>query len=174
MKKIATIKFIGASLAIIGILFLSIVPVLATDGVPTSGLLKGVPCAGTGQVVPPIAGQPGSTYKAAPICGLCDMIRVAVNLSDMIVSVSGAIAVLIFVYAGIMYLMVGIKPEYAAKAKGAITAALIGLVFIFGGYALINFTIMTLLGGDSNMGNLYSITGQSGSWGVCATPPAKK
>lgn len=146
--------------------FFSVAPVMAA--VPTSGLLKGVPCAGTGDVVPPIPGQAGSTFKAAPTCGLCDMIRVAVNLSDMIVSVSGAIAVLIFVYAGIMYLMVGVKPDYAAKAKGAVSAALIGLVFIFGGYALINFTIMTLLGGDGNI--LYSITGQTGSWGVCANP----
>lgn len=165
-------KSLIVSLMLGGILFFSVAPVFAK--VPESGILKGVPCAGTGEQISGVPGQLGSTYLEAPKCGLCDMIRVAVNLSDMIVSVSGAIAVLIFVYAGIMYLMVGIKPDYAAKAKGAVSAALIGLVFIFGGYALINFLIMSLIGGDSNMGNLYSITGQTGSWGVCADPQVKK
>lgn len=169
MTLIKFIKSLSVGLIIFGVLAFSVVPVLAAN-VPTTGLLKGVTCAGSGSSKS-VPGQVGSTYLASEPCGLCDIIKVVVNLSDMIISVSGAVAVLIFVYAGIMYLMVGIKPDYAAKAKGAVSAALIGLVFIFGGYAMINFLIISLVGGDSNMNGLYALTGQHGTWGVCADPP---
>jgi len=159
---------ISLILALAGLILIMAGPVLADA--PSSGILKGVECAGSGAPVD-FGGENTSVYKAAKICDLCDFVQVAVNVSDLIISISGVLAILIFIYAGLMYLTVSVKPDNAAKAKSAISAAVIGLVLIFGAYAIINFVLMTFVGGESNMNLLYEMTGQgSEGWGVCKPP----
>lgn len=84
----------------------------------------------------------------------------------MIVAFSGAVAILIFIYAGIMYLTASFNQGNLEKAKSSIKAALIGLAFIFGAYTIVNFLILTLVGGK--ISNLSSVTGISEGWGVCS------
>ena len=134
-------------------------------------ILKGVPCANVGaETATNVPGQNGSGYTAAPLCTLCDFVRIFVNASNFLVSISGAVAILIFIYAGLMYLTVSFNPANLEKAKSSVKAAIIGLAFIFGGYTIVNFVLFTIVGGDRNMTRLYSdITGQT-SWGVCKVP----
>ncbi len=132
--------------------------------VPTTGIMAGVKCAGSGAVSG--VGQNSSVYNQAESCGLCDFVLIFINVANMIVALSGAMAVLMFVYAGVMYLTASMKPENANKAKDAIKATFIGLVIVFGAYTLINFIVITFIGGTQNMSALSSIT-KMGAWGVC-------
>gem|GEM_PF-5104709 len=134
---------------------------------PTSGIFKGVECADSSGD-PVKFGDKNTSYSAAKLCNPCDFVQVAVNVSNLIVGISGTLAILIFIYAGLMYLTASVKADNATKAKAAISAAVVGLVLIFGAYAIINFVLMTFVGGEEGMGVLYRITGQE-SWGVCST-----
>lgn len=152
------------ALAIVAILVL---PLAVIAEAPTSGVLKGVKCAA------PFSGSVGTGQTAGSIglCGPCDLVMVLVNASDMMVGLSGSIAVLMFVYAGILYLTAGYKPENAGKAKSAATYAIIGIVIIFGAYTIVNVVLRTI-GGVSNAGNFNktytAITGKPlEQWGVC-------
>jgi cytochrome bd-type quinol oxidase subunit 2 len=93
-----------------------------------------------------------------PVCGLCDFIQVFVNISDMILVASGVVGFLLFIYAGILYLLVPYKPDYVSKAKTMITSVVIGLVIVFGAYTIVSFTLKTI--------------GYGGAWSVCSETPS--
>lgn len=136
-------------------------------------LLEGVKCAVGGAQAPAnVPGQPASTEFIASVpCGLCDFIQVFVNAANMLVAFSGAIAILMFIYAGILYLSTSFKPEYGKQAKEIMKTTIIGLAFIFGAYTIMNFVILTLVGGTPGLSVLggKTLTNQgSRGWGVCA------
>jgi hypothetical protein len=129
-------------------------PVLAA-----SGLLKGISCITNGN------------------CNLCDLIQILVNASNLIVAFSGALALLMFVYAGVLMIISYAYPAGIAKAKDTIKYALIGLFFIFAGYTIINFVLMSF-GGDASMGGIarsyQAVTNKPvQQWGVCQIPGSK-
>lgn len=63
----------------------------------------------------------------------------------------GLIAVLIVIYAGILYLTAAGEEEKTGKAKKAITFAVIGLIIVIGSFAFVN-TVITGLGGAGTSG----------------------
>jgi hypothetical protein len=179
MKKIFVTTFILALLLPVGIFCFSS-PAQASGSVCPDSLclLKDVKCAtrGTTGKLSGASAYSGS-FEVAETCTLCDAVHVLVNASNLIVAISGALAVLMFVYAGLMMIMSYVKPAYIAQAKETIKYAIIGLAIIFGGYTVINFSLMAL-GGETNMGPLAgaykTVTGKDvGSWGVCQEPTAK-
>lgn len=146
--------------------FLTASQTLAADGL-AGAVLKGVGCAGSKEFTDP---GTGNTYQIAGDCTPCDLVRVAVNVSDLFVAFSGLIMLLIFIYAGILMILSYANPGFLKQAKEAIKYGLIGLVLIFGAYTFVNFLLSALYGGvgDSSAVNsvISSMTGQS-SWGVC-------
>lgn len=109
------------------------------------------------------------TVTDANTCTPCDLIRVVVNGTNMFMSLSGVLALLMFIYAGILMATSYINPAGIQRAKDMMKYAVFGIVIIFLAYTIINTVIMSFYGGQSDFGPLYSITGQS-SWGVCAFP----
>jgi hypothetical protein len=65
----------------------------------------------------------------------------ATRLITAALGVSGVLALLAFIYGGIMYLLAGVNPEYVKKGKEAMKWAVIGLLVIFSSYAVINFIL---------------------------------
>ena len=65
----------------------------------------------------------------------------ATRLITAAFGVSGVLALLAFIYGGIMYLLAGVNPEYVKKGKEAMKWAVIGLLVIFSSYAVINFIL---------------------------------
>lgn len=159
MKKTFATIFVFVLLLQAGTFF------LATPASAALSLLDGVPC----------AHQPNTPYPlASNDCGLCDAIHVLVNASNMIIAFSGALAMIMFMYAGIMMIIYYAHPAGLAKAKDTIKWTIIGLLVIFSGYTVINFTLMTF-GGDVNMGAIASsyqkVTDKTiQQWGVCQNP----
>lgn len=177
VSKLKLIRSISLALALAAALF-SAAPVWAVTGadILNGTILEGVECARIGAETPTsVAGQSGTKYNVAPQCNICDFVQVFVNASNLIVRVSGAIAILIFVYAGLMYLTISFSPGNLEKAKNSLKAAIIGLAFIFGAYTIMNFIIIAFVGGESSMGGFYSMVGkQQQNWGVCETSSFNK
>lgn len=57
---------------------------------------------------------------------------------QILTGVSGSIALLMFVWGGVVWLTSGGSPEKVQKGKKVFTWASIGLLIIFGSYALVN------------------------------------
>ncbi len=144
--------YLGIFLALMS--FSAAVPALAT-----TFILQGVPC----------ARQPGDTGATSQQCGLCDLIHVVVNATNLMLGLSSVIALLMFIYAGIRMATSYVNPAFIQKAKDTMKYAVMGIFLIFFAYTMVNTIIMIFYGGDETMGPLYRITGQGSSWGVCVS-----
>lgn len=85
--------------------------------------------------------------KVGALCqlGVSDLVSKAISIVLFIAFVA---ALLYLIYGGIRWIMSGGDKEATGKAKGTVTAALIGLAIVLGSWILINL-ILTLFGGGS-------------------------
>lgn len=115
MKKIFLISFIALTLF------------LTFGQVQAAGL---VPCGGYGE----------------PSCTFCHFFEMINNIiRDVLFKFVPAIAALMLVVGGILFLFAGVNPEALNQAKGIMTSVVIGLVIILGAWIIIN-TILTQIG----------------------------
>jgi hypothetical protein len=77
-------------------------------------------------------------------CSLNDFIRLLVNIFDFILGITGSLALLVFVYGGILFLFSGGNSDQIEKGKKALTGAVIGLAIIFASYVIVHFTAEAL------------------------------
>lgn len=145
---------------------------LASIAMPVNAmtyLLANVPCAQKST-----QGGAQETVTDANTCTPCDLIRVVVNGTNMFVALSGVLALLMFIYAGILMATSYINPAGIQRAKDMMKYTVFGIFIIFLAYTIINTVIMSFYGGKSDFGPLYKVTGQT-SWGLCTTNvPATK
>jgi heme/copper-type cytochrome/quinol oxidase subunit 2 len=69
-------------------------------------------------------------------------VKELVGITNMIVSFVGPVAILMLIVAAIMYLAAGGKDENMQKAKRIIVATVIGIVIIYGAFALVNTVVL--------------------------------
>lgn len=79
-------------------------------------------------------------------CGFNDFILLGVNLTKMILGLVGSLALLFFIYGGIMFMLAGGKSEMIDKGKKIITNAVIGVAIVLGAWIIVNFAIAALTG----------------------------
>jgi hypothetical protein len=75
-------------------------------------------------------------------CGsyeLNDFANLAVIASQWILGIVGSLALLMFVYGGVMFLISAGNSEKVTQAKGIILGAVIGIVIVFTSYMIIGF-----------------------------------
>jgi|GEM_PF-932894 len=63
-------------------------------------------------------------------CNLSSVERIAVNVTQIILGIAGSIALLAFVYGGILYMTSGGEPAKVQKATTALKTAVIGIAII--------------------------------------------
>ena len=68
------------------------------------------------------------------------------NIIKALLGLSGSIALLMFVWGGIQWLISGGKPEMIKKGKDTIIWAFLGLVVIFTAYTLVSVVVKALAG----------------------------
>lgn len=102
----------------------------------------------------PIVPQ-GDAYESGDY-ELNDIMRMGLNVVDIILGVVGSLALLMFVYGGIMMLISAGNSDKVSKAKGIIIAAVIGLGIVFASYLIIEFVMGAL--GVNWQGNTAPIT----------------
>lgn len=105
------------------------------------------------------------------ICGFNDFILLGVNLTKLILGMVGSLALLFFVYGGIMFLLAGGKAEMIEKGKKIITNAVIGVALVLGAWIIVNFAIAALTGTPLDQVKIFGTQDWWKTPGV-ATPPA--
>jgi hypothetical protein len=77
--------------------------------------------------------------------GVNDFLILGVTITQLILGVVGALALLAFVVGGLMFLLSGGNKGLVDKGKSTIVAAVVGLVIVFASYTIVRFAA-TLLG----------------------------
>lgn len=85
--------------------------------------------------------------------GLNDFVQIFVNYYQRIFGLVGSIALLMFIYGGVMFLISGGSSEKVTQAKQIIISAIIGLIIIFASYAIIDlvFTVLEVPNAENRM-----------------------
>ncbi len=81
-------------------------------------------------------------------CEISDILQVMVNIITLILSISGSLALLMFVYGGFLWLISGGNAARVEQGKQILVGALIGLVIIFTSYSLITIVISLIRTGQ--------------------------
>lgn len=84
-------------------------------------------------------------------------ISLGIAIAEVILGITGSLALLMFVWGGTLLLFYGYDPKNVQKGKDAIKNAIIGLVIIFTSYMIVQFVIKSL-GGE--LDNNYAAEGQ--------------
>ncbi len=79
-------------------------------------------------------------------CQLDDILQLFVNVSVVILAISGSVVLLMFVWGGLQWILSQGNPSMIESGKNTMVNAAIGLVIIFGSYAMINILISVVTG----------------------------
>ncbi len=77
-------------------------------------------------------------------CGLPELLQVGINLARIILALSGALALIMFIYGGFIWLTAAGSSERVDKGRKILIGAVIGLIIIFGAVTIVNFAQKTL------------------------------
>lgn len=105
-----------------------------------------------GQGIVPSATGKSCAGGDATYCGnyeLNDFISLAINVSKWILGIVGSLALVMFIYGGVLFLISGGGSEKISQAKKIIVAAVIGLIIVFASFLIIKF-VMGSMGLDWN------------------------
>jgi hypothetical protein len=108
--------------------------------------------------------QDTCTCRATGQCSLGDIMQIFVNISVVILGLSGSLVLVMFVYGGLMWILSHGNEKMLTEGKETMTHAVIGLFIIFGAYAFVNFIIAGLIGKAPQStieGTVNSATGAS-------------
>lgn len=94
--------------------------------------------------------QPSDTTPSGPSIKspikYTDITQLIPAIIKYILGFVGALAVLVIIYSGFLYLTSGGNEKRVTAAKQALTAAIIGLALVFGSYIIVN-AVISALGG---------------------------
>lgn len=88
----------------------------------------------------------------SPIPGVTSFDQVANNIITGILGISGVLALIAFVYGGVLWLASAGNQNYIEKGKQVMIWAVWGLLIIFASYAVIEFLFSILLSGSNTTG----------------------
>lgn len=88
---------------------------------------------------------------------LNDFVVLIIRASNMILRFVGSLALLFFIYGGLMFLLSSGNKEQVSKAKGIVKAAVIGLIIVFTSFIIIGFALRALGVEDAWDGGFISI-----------------
>ncbi|MBU1164514.1 pilin [Patescibacteria group bacterium] len=84
--------------------------------------------------------------KGAGECGFNDVVKMIANFSKLLLGVVGSLALLMFIYGGLMFVIAEGKEERIQKAKDVLKNAAIGLLIVFTAWIIVNVVIAALTG----------------------------
>ena len=83
-------------------------------------------------------------------CELSDFTRIAIQVAQIILGISGSAALLAFIVGGVMFLTSAGNKTWIDRGKATITGAVIGLAIVFASWAIIGFIITKFVPGSEN------------------------
>lgn len=81
-----------------------------------------------------------------PLGGDATIPQLANRFISVALGLSGILALIAFIYGGVMYLTAGINPKNVDTGKKVMIWAVAGLFLIFSSYAIVNFILKDILG----------------------------
>ena len=108
-------------------------------------------------IVPPecTGDQAGSNVNN---CGVSAMIKTLINVTNLILSLTGSAALAVFIYGGVLWIIAAGNQDLIKKGKDAIIAAVVGIFIVLGSFMIINFAVAALTG--QSFGDTATIFGQ--------------
>ncbi len=94
--------------------------------------------------------QSGGGFTYTNECSVCDLQRLGMKLLTFFVMIFVAIAALLFVNAGYLYLTASAKPANVARAHKVFVNTMIGLVVVLAAYMLIDVIVKSLVSQDAS------------------------
>jgi len=91
---------------------------------------------------------PSQCTGSNPCTDLDYVLIMIVNISRIILALSGSAALLMFTYGGFQWIIAGGSQEKIQKGKSALVAAVVGLVIILGAWIIVNTTICAISQGS--------------------------
>jgi len=73
-----------------------------------------------------------------------DFLALAIKISQFVFGILGSLTLLMFVYGGVMFLISAGSADKVGQAKKIITAAVVGLLIVFGSWLIINFVFKAM------------------------------
>ena len=104
--------------------------------VPASAGAAGAVNNTTVQLTNPLTGTSGSEGSIAELVN---------KIVTMAIGLSGVMALIAFVYGGVLYLMAGVNLDFMKKGKEIMKWAVFGIIIIFSSYAVINFVLTSIV-----------------------------
>ncbi len=113
----------------------------------------GVP---NGKIIPvECTDQPGNVKT----CGTTQVLQALINLTRVLVALSGTGALLMFTYGGLLWIISAGNADRVQQGKSAMTAAAVGIAIIFGSWIIINTIILVVTQGK--VGGQATLFGQN-------------
>lgn len=79
-------------------------------------------------------------------CGLCDFLIGFANIATWLLSILGSVALLFFIYGGVVWLTAAGNEEKIKSGRSILVNTVVGVVIVMASWAIINFTIISLVG----------------------------
>lgn len=108
------------------------------------------------------APRQSSVCKTKYDCGdynLDDMLALVIRASKWVLGIVGSLALLMFVYGGLMFLISAGSSDRVNKARTILTAAVVGLIIVFTSFLIIQFVLKSI--GINWEGQRLELTGQA-------------
>jgi len=99
-----------------------------------------------------VAGTITYYLGGAGACSFCDLMRLAQNIINFLVYAGVLIAALLFVNAGVLYVMSSASPGNVSKAHRIFINTLIGLIIVLAAWLVIDVVMKTLLNSTTVIG----------------------
>lgn len=100
-------------------------------------------------------------------CSVCDFVQLFISASDLILALSGTLAIVMFIIGGVIMITAYGAPDRINWGKNTMIATVIGLMIVLLAWTLVNLLILTIYGGDAGVGAFNTFTGKSGWSGPC-------
>lgn len=88
-------------------------------------------------------------------CTLNTFVKLGISVANYILTIVGALALLMFIYGGFRWILSGGSSENVQKGKDILVGSVVGLLIVFSSYMIISFVTNTLLGAKGD----YQFTG---------------
>lgn len=89
-------------------------------------------------------------------CGICELMQLTINISGLILGLTGIATLLMLLYAGAIFVTAYGHEERIKWGKEVIVAAITGIIIIFTAWIIINTLIIGLTGNKFTMSGLIS------------------
>lgn len=77
---------------------------------------------------------------------ISDFVIMAIKVSQLILGLVGSLSLIMFVYAGVTFMISGGSSEKIAQAKKILVASVVGLIIVFSSWLIIKFVVDSLGG----------------------------